>query len=81
MNYDSIRLQALQTAINEYMSQTINASEWEQLSEEELILKIEDFSVWEPFQDWPRENVISSIENLATSIEDTIIRCIAKELK
>jgi hypothetical protein len=78
---NTIRLQALQVAINEYMSDSIPAIKWEKLEEDKLIKYIEKFSVWQPFEYWELSDVISQVESLASTIENTIQNCMSNSYK
>jgi len=72
---DTIRLKALQLAINEYMSDSVDATMWEELDEAELIEYLEEYSVWQPFEYWPIEDVIEQIESLASTVTQCIHSC------
>lgn len=65
---DTKRIKALQFALNNHLSEVINAEEWEKMDEEEAIAAI-DGIVWQPFEDYPLGDVVGYIEDMASNLE------------
>ena len=73
MNKLNLREIALQTAIDEYFTVSPTTKEWDSTEEEELVSKIKnDYTVWEPFENYPVSNVVGQVETLARSVESAL---------
>ena len=67
-----IRLACLQHALDSYLSDSIDAKEWEECDDDEAKDLLNEASVWQPFEDHPYDFLIDQIEKDATSVERLI---------
>lgn len=74
LDSNTIELRALQFALDEYLSDSINAEAWSSFNDKEAIEAI-DGIVWKPFENYPLESVLTMITNTAAAAELLIKGC------
>ncbi len=69
---NEIRIACVQHALDNYLSESIDAKKWENMDEEQAREALSDASIWQPFENHPYGFIIEQIENDATSVEQLV---------